>query len=208
MLTYQNELVDQTLTAMLWSRRAADITRATLRISAFTSRAALAALIADHDQDQDQATRTLEDMDRVQSIVRSIINRAHDVQRARAEHNAWIFSRRNGPEPISAYCAAASMYAYHAGMPDPLLLARARHVLTYLPELVAPAGGQTSHGTITRLVHQLARLTGNDQSHPGGPITRRVQVDQQSGSLGPAACRSNPRTRTHQRLHDDAVVPL
>jgi hypothetical protein len=206
MLTYQNELVDQTLTAMLWSRRAADIARTTLRISAFTSRAALAALIADHDQDQ--ANRTLEDMDRVRSIVRSIINRAHDVQRARVEHNAWIFGRRNGPEPISAYCAAASMYAYHAGLPDPLLLARARHVLTYLPELVAPAGIQTSHGTITRLVHQLSRLIGNDQSHPPGPITGTVQVDQQSGSLGPAACQSSPRTRTHQRRHDDAVVPL
>lgn len=153
---YESELVDQTLTAMLWSRRAAAIASTTLLISAFGGRAALAALIADHDQDH--ANSALEGVERVQSIVRSIINRADDVQRARGDHDAWILGRRNGPEPISPYCAAVSMHAYHAGEPDPLLLSRARHALTYLPELVAPADLQPAHGTITRLVHQLAFL--------------------------------------------------
>jgi hypothetical protein len=194
---YENELIDQTLTAMLWSPRAANIARSALHISAFAGRAALAALIADHDQDH--ANSALEGVDRVQSIVRSIINRADDVQRARDDHDAWILGRQGGPEPISPYCPAVSMIAYRDGAPDPLLLSRARHVLTYLPTLVAPAGLQPSHGTITHLVHQLTFLadqagTRRDGRSPGlGRGSGRARRIKSGTPLGSARQHRRPR---------------
>jgi hypothetical protein len=195
---YENELVDQTLTAMLWSRRAADIARTTLHISAFAGRAAL---VADHDHDH--ADSALEGVERVQSLVRSIIDRADDVQRARDDHDSWILARSNGPEPISPYCAAVSMHAYHAGAPDPLLLSRARHVLTYLPELVAPAGLQPSHGTITHLVHQLALLADQNAPHHDGlsPELGRSTKTRRIKSGSPLGSARQPRRRRISTCH-------
>ena len=158
MRTYEDELIDQLLTAMLWSRRAANTARTCLHISAFAARAALAALIDDHDRNH-APDDPLDGTERVRSIAASIINRATDAQRARREHDDWILGKRSGPEPVNPYrCPVASMTAYHGGVPDLYLLARARDVLTYLPLLVAPAHPESPDANVAHLARQLIGL--------------------------------------------------
>jgi hypothetical protein len=168
----EGELVDQVLTAMLWSRLAASVARTNLHVSAFAGRAALAALIDVHDQNETNSAR--DGMERVQSITRSIINRAAHVRRTHDVHDAWLRGTRTDLEPPSPYInPAVSMIAYRDGTPDPVLLVRARQVLTYLPQLVAPAGGRDSHSDISRLVAQLTALQACPAGHAGANSQRR-----------------------------------
>jgi hypothetical protein len=185
--TYESDLVDQVLTEMLWSRLDAAVVRNGLHISAFAGRAALAALIDSHDQNEANSAR--DGMERVQSITRSIINRAAHVRRNRDAHAAWLLGRRTGPEPINPYSPAISMIAYRDGAPDPLLLTRATQVLTYLPLLVAPDSPRRSYANISRLVHQLAAL----QTYPA----RCSAADSQNRvpSTGPRRARPGRLTR-------------
>lgn len=80
-------------------------------VSAFAARAAPAALIADNDQDHNAASP--DGMRRVGSIVDSILVRAADARRTRAERDAWLLGAGTGPEPADPYtCPVAGMNAY------------------------------------------------------------------------------------------------
>lgn len=146
--TQTAELVEQVLTRMLWSRRAATIARTLAPVWMFGSRAALAALIADHDQTFPAAPA--EGDQRVASIVAHVLRTADDAAQARATHRTWVLAGRPGPEPVDPYrCPVAGINARTRGLPDPQLLARASDVLTYLHTFTfPPEPGHTTAGLI------------------------------------------------------------
>jgi len=147
------ELVELLLPAMLWSRAVAQHARTALPISTFAEHAGLAALIEDHDRTHPHAPA--EGCDRVLSVMESVIERANDVRRSRLEHDDWRFNRRSDPEPVNPYTSPAAALAAGAdGAPDPMLLAQAPRVLTYLHLFAVPVD-LTSPPTPAQLIGQL-----------------------------------------------------
>lgn len=131
------ELVDQLLTRMLWSRRAATLARAHVPEHMYAGRAVLAALIADHDDQHPHAPA--DGADRVASIVDHVLTHRADVDRARDARHRWATTaKRAGAQPFDPYAPAVALAARAHGRPDPTLLARASSALTYLPTLAAP----------------------------------------------------------------------
>jgi hypothetical protein len=108
--------IDEVLRDMLWSRRDATRLRRTIPQSLFGGLAAVAAVIDDHDRTRPTAPAAGEA--RVQSIVAHTIALAADVE----------------AHP-DRYSAAHGLHARSRGDVDPMLLARARSVLTELPRL-------------------------------------------------------------------------
>lgn len=159
--TYAGELAEQVLTRMLWSRRSAGIAGTHVPVWMFGSRAALAALIVDHDQTHPDAPADGED--RVTSILEHVLTVAGDVARAAAAHRDWVLGGGEGPEPANRYrCPVAGINARAHGRPDPQLLARARDVLTYLPTL---AGAPESPRTTAGLIRELRAARDHEDQH-------------------------------------------
>lgn len=158
------ELVHLVLTRMLWSRRAATIAGTLAPVWLFGSRAALAALIADHDLTFPAAPA--EGDQRVASIVAHVLRTADNAAQARATHRTWVLTGGEGPEPVDSYrCPVAGINARAHGRPDPQLLARASDVLTYLHTFTfPPEPGHTTAGLI-RALHA-ARTAEDDQDTP------------------------------------------
>lgn len=155
MTTREDHLIDQLLSAMLWSRRCADASRALLPISSFAHRAALAALIDDHDRRHQQTPDA--GTERVASIATSITARATEVRQARSRHAAWSRGGVDGPEPARYECPALGLAARANGDVDPLLIARADAVLAYLPEL-ATAGADLNDYELSRVIRDLVNV--------------------------------------------------
>lgn len=114
---------DELLREIVWSRARARRTLRWVRSDMFGRYGAVVAVVDDHDRRNPGAPA--EGQERVLSIA------AH-AQRLRQE-------QIDHPE---RFTAAASMNAHRAGQPDPLLLALAGQVLTWLPLIVTHAGDQ------------------------------------------------------------------
>ncbi len=169
MTARETDLIDQLLSAMLWSRRCADAARVLLPISTFAHRAALAALIDDHDRRHPRAADA--GTERVASIAAAVTARAADVRRARARHAAWARGQVDGPEPTYYECPALGLAARASGDVDPLLIARADAVLAYLPELVA-AGVDLNDIDLARVIRDLSEPSENARGQPPEGDTR------------------------------------
>lgn len=145
-----DELVDQLLTRMLWDRRAAALARTHVPDHMYAGRAAVAALIADHDEQHPDAPQ--DGPGRVTSIFDHMLDRRDDVERVRAaRRDRTTTGPGAGHDP---YGAVAAIAARAAGRPDPTLLARAGHALTCLPLLAAPSapGPDRPTATLIRLL--------------------------------------------------------
>lgn len=110
--------IDELLRDMLWSRARARRILRRMSLSTFEDRAAVAAIVDDHDRRCPDAPR--EGVGRVLSVVRHAMRLRQEI----TDH----------PE---RFTPAAGLEAHRTGAPDPALLIHAKAVLEWLPTIIA-----------------------------------------------------------------------